>query len=210
MSVSFRSRHADSPGPPGRVYLPPVTPVQWLQAQELPVIQAKGLELEHFHPWVSTARTHGEGLREVEDWPLRPPGAVPATAPRSHGPALPRGLHSARLRYKEQRAQKPAAFSLSLALSRSLARTGSQCCCLWWLVLLGASLGVPRANRSSSVCAEPRGSPGHHPGWERGAWVLGLLVAAPQVCFSKRALGSPWPSQHLPKKASTSLPGLRG
>jgi hypothetical protein len=135
VSVSFRSRHADSPGPPGRVYLPPVTPVQWLQAQELPVIQAKGLELEHFHPWVSTARTHGEGLREVEDWPLRPPGAVPATAPRSHGPALPRGLHSARLRYKEQRAQKPAAFSLSLARSPGQAHSAavSGGWCFWGL-----------------------------------------------------------------------------
>lgn len=37
-------------GPPG--HLPFIDSVQRLQAQKLPVIQAKGLELEHFRPLV--------------------------------------------------------------------------------------------------------------------------------------------------------------
>lgn len=47
--------------------------MQRLQAQELPVIQAKGLELEHFHLSVSSHQTTevpllrlGEGLMQVE------------------------------------------------------------------------------------------------------------------------------------------------
>lgn len=41
-------------GEQGAIDIPAVDSMQWLQAQKLPVIQAKGLELEHFHLSVSS------------------------------------------------------------------------------------------------------------------------------------------------------------
>ena len=82
-------------GPPKTIHIPFIDSMQRLQAQELPVIQAKGLELEHFHLSVSSQTTVAPppGLERVwgwlGDWPRRPtlvPPRPPLTRP---GPAQP-------------------------------------------------------------------------------------------------------------------------
>lgn len=103
---------------PQRVYIPFIDSMQRLQAQELPVIQAKGLELEHFHLSVSSHQNIevpllrlGEGLMQVEGL-----AALACPGPCHGGPThmaqpWPASSYSTRLQYKEQHTQKPAARS---------------------------------------------------------------------------------------------------
>lgn len=78
-----------------KVHVPFIDSVQWLQAQELPVIQAKGLELEHFHLFVSSNWTSvapplrlGEGLAGAGGLAFQPALVLVTEAPLTWpGPA---------------------------------------------------------------------------------------------------------------------------
>lgn len=135
------------PRPPQKVHLPFIGPMQRLQAQELPIIQAKGLEPEHFHLWVWSRTTAISPLRPREGLAgVRGLAAPARLVPHQGGPPAHMGQpcparspYSTRLQYKEQRTQKPSGSCLRLA------RAVSHSYCLWCLGLLGAPPRVPKA-----------------------------------------------------------------
>lgn len=120
--------------------------MQRLQAQELPVIQAKGLELEHFHFPVSSGlqwclqRDTARGLLGGGGL-----AAGPCRGPHSHGPALPSTAHTVRASNTKSSKHKSLQLIRVHALTgqaHAAAVSGAQC---FW----GLSWGSPEQTRAS-------------------------------------------------------------
>lgn len=75
----------------------------------------------------------------------------------------------------------------------------SDCCCLWRLILLGVSLGVPGANRGSPGRAQWQGPPARHPGgprcWDSDGGSKPLLPTRP---WTLGGLTRTWPGSRPP------------
>lgn len=188
MKVPLQPHCPSGRGLPLRVYVPFIDSVQRLQAQELPVIQAKGLELEHFHLSVSSHWTTvvpplrlGKGLAGVGGLAFRFALVLPQ-GPTHMAQPCPAGSCSTRLQYKEQRTQKPSYSSMQLTRQSQAAAVSGDWCFLglpWgslgqtkealavpscegpWPIILGVlASGTPDSSSASSFFQPGPGVPG--------------------------------------------------
>lgn len=200
----LRANSLAARGPPQRVYVPSVDSVQRLQAQKLPVIQAEGLELEHFHLCGSSPRTTAAPPRRPGDQGQRRDRPLWAAL------VLPRRLHtrpSPALRAPAaepptQRAQSPAAPAGSSPRPGRLPSLGAEAS---WGSPAGF-LGQTEATSSVPSCGGPQPV-------IRGPGSLGLRTMALQAPPSSRALGSGghprpgWAVTHLPVRPAWGWEG---
>lgn len=133
----------DPTEPSPRTHIPFIDSMQRLQAQKLPVIQAKGLELEHFSP-LGLQLDHRGACAEPRrgaggNWGGGGLVARPALAPTPRaqlGPAQAE-LLAAHASNTKSRTQKRRDLFMQLL------RAASDCRCLWWPARFGAPQGDP-------------------------------------------------------------------